>query len=521
MRQIKSTPEEGMMPRRIRSKGISRRREDRHREIFAWFPFIKGRRLSRRNALWRAIDNSFSAPLLRSGCCIRRLIPLIVLKFGGTSVEDSRKIDRILDIAESQLDSAPVLVSSAMGKTTNKIEEIIAYAVLGDGENAYRLTGEISSYHLGTAEEFLSGRYLEETVAAINDLINQFSSLVKGLTLLHECSPRSRDAMLAFGELLSTRIIAARARERGIECELLDSREFVITDENFNSARPIYALTDKAIRDKVFPQPLKLIVAQGFIGSTEKGVTSTLGRGGSDFSATIIGSALSAREVQIWTDVDGIMTSDPRYVKGAKTINSITYSEAGELAFFGAKVVHPATIQPAVKQQIPVLVKNSHNPSAVGTAILPAVNDKGVKAITGKKEITVVSISSSNMLNAYGFLKNIFTIFDKYKTPVDLISTSEVSVSMTIENTEQAKSIVRELEEMGTVTMEPRKAIICLVGQELWKDSVFVSRVFGALNGTPVRMISLGASDTNLSIVVPQDKLNETIQSLHDEFFGE
>ncbi|MCP4298889.1 MAG: aspartate kinase, partial [Proteobacteria bacterium] len=264
----------------------------------------------------------------------------------------------------------------------------------------------------------------------------------------------------------------------------------------------------------------KLIVAQGFIASTLKGVTSTLGRGGSDYSATIIGSSLSAEEVQIWTDVDGIMTSDPRIVDGVKTIQSITYSEAGELAFFGAKVVHPATIQPAVKQQIPVFVKNSTNPDAAGTAILPTVADKGIKAITGKKAVTVVSVTSSKMLNAYGFLKNIFTIFDRYKTPVDLISTSEVSVSMTIENIDRVDEIVKELEVMGSVTVEYNKAIICLVGQDLWKDSVFVSRVFGSLNGTPIRMISLGASDINLSVVVPEDRLNETIQSLHNEFFG-
>ncbi|MBI9099253.1 MAG: aspartate kinase [Spirochaetaceae bacterium] len=444
---------------------------------------------------------------------------MIVLKFGGTSVENCEKIDRVLDIANSQIDRAPVLVFSAMGKTTNKIEDIIEHAVIGDRDKANILVDQIKEMHLKTAGEFLSGGILASTQADINDLISQLSSLVKGLSLLHECSPRSRDALLSFGELLSTRIIASRAMERGIKTELIDARSFLITDENFNAAIPLLDKIDEAIGEKVFPEPLKLIVTQGFISSTENGVTTTLGRGGSDYSSTLIGSSLSAQEVQIWTDVDGIMTSDPRYVKGAKTINSITYSEAGELAFFGAKVVHPATIQPAVRQQIPVLVKNTLNPEGPGTSILPVVDDRGVKAITGKRDITVVSITSSKMLNAYGFLKNIFTIFDRYKTPVDLISTSEVSVSMTIENPEHVDNIVRELEEMGTASVEYKKAIICLVGQELWKDSVFVSRVFGSLNGTPIRMISLGASDTNLSIVVPENKLNETIQSLHDEFF--
>lgn len=445
---------------------------------------------------------------------------MIVLKFGGTSVENGEKIDRVLHIAKSQIDRAPVLISSAMGKTTNLIEEIITYAVLGEKENAYKLIEEIKENHLNIAESFLSGGILESTHADIMKLISRFSSLVKGLTLLHECSPRSRDALLSFGELLSTRLIASRAIELGINAELLDSRKFIKTDENFNAAIPQIEKIRIAVAKTIFPEPHKLIVAQGFIASTDKGVTTTLGRGGSDYSATLIGSALSAQEVQIWTDVDGIMTSDPRYVKGAKTIKSITYSEAGELAFFGANVVHPASIQPAVKQQIPVLVKNSHNPEAVGTAILPFVDDRGVKAITGKKSITVVSITSSNMFNAYGFLKNIFTIFDRFKTPVDLISTSEVSVSMTIDNLDKVEDIVGELGEMGTVSVESDKAIICLVGQELWKDSIFVSRVFASLNGTPVRMISLGASDTNLSIVVPEIKMVETIQSLHDEFFG-
>ncbi|MDA3810911.1 MAG: aspartate kinase [Spirochaetaceae bacterium] len=444
---------------------------------------------------------------------------MIVLKFGGSSVGNAQKIDRVLDIALSQIDKSPVLISSAIGKTTNTIEEIINYAVEGNKEKAFHLTDQIRDLHLNIAEQFLRGGIFESTHGDILELITQFSSLVKGLSLLHECSPRSRDALLSFGELLSTRIIASRAIERGINTEFLDSRELIITDENFNAAIPDRVMTDKMIQEKVKPEPGKLIVAQGFISSTERGVTTTLGRGGSDYTATIIGSALSAEQVQIWTDVDGVMTSDPRYIKGAKTIKSMTYSEAGELAFFGAKVVHPATIQPAVRQQIPVWVKNSHNPEAPGTAILPAVADKGVKAITGKKTVTVVSIASSNMFNAYGFLKNIFTIFDRYKTSVDLISTSEVSVSMTIENREFVDKIVEELEEMGTVTVEFNKAIICLVGQDLWKDSVFVSRVFSSLNGTPIRMISLGASDTNLSIVVPEVKMIETIQSLHDEFF--
>jgi len=305
---------------------------------------------------------------------------MIVLKFGGSSVQNGDRIRKALNIALSQIERAPVLVSSAIGKTTNTIESIIEYAVAGEKDKAFDLADSIKSEHINIASQILSAGILELTISEISELMCQFSSFVKGLSLLHECSPRSRDALLSFGELLSTKIIAACAAEQGINSELLDSRDFIKTDENFNAAMPDLIETEKMVKQNVFPISGKLLVAQGFISSTFNGVTSTLGRGGSDYTATLIGSALSAEEVQIWTDVDGIMTTDPRVVSGAKTIKSITYSEAGELAFFGAKVVHPATIQPAVRQRIPVLVKNSLNPDSVGTAILPVVKDKGVKA---------------------------------------------------------------------------------------------------------------------------------------------
>lgn len=444
---------------------------------------------------------------------------MIVLKFGGTSVRDASWIDNAINITLKQIDEAPVMVSSAMARVTNGIVDILALSEEGASEKAAETAEFIKNIHLETCHEFLTGENLDKAVSQVNEHFSAFTSLVKGLSLLKECSLRSKDALLSFGERLSTLLIHHRCVERGIPSELLDSRDFIKTDENFTSAGILPELCEELIKKHVSPEKGKILIAQGFIGSTEAGVTSTLGRGGSDYTATIIGSALDAKAVQIWTDVTGIMTSDPRHIQGTQTIENITYTEAAELAYFGAKVVHPSTIQPAVKKNIPVWVKNTGDTDAWGTKITGDIQGKGLKAISGKKDITVVTINSSKMLNAYGFMRRIFSIFEEYETPVDLVSTSEVSVSITIENRTNLVEIVKELEKLGQVKTEEDKSIICMVGYQLWKDPSFIARVFGTLKDTPVRMISLGSSDTNLSFVVPLDSMNQTIQLIHDEFF--
>ncbi len=442
---------------------------------------------------------------------------MIVLKFGGTSVQNAKWIDNAIDITFNQIDKAPVIVSSAMGKTTNAILEIMEYSKVGNSVKGLYIAAELKKTHVETCKKFLSGDNLLNAINRIESLFNDFESLINGLALLKECSSRSKDTLLSYGERLSTSIIYFRCLERGIKAELLDSREFIKTNEELSSVN--FDECNRLIPLFVIPEENKILVTQGFIASTSNRVTSTLGRGGSDYSATIIGSALDASEVQIWTDVTGIKTSDPRNITGTKTIDHMTYTEAAELAYFGAKVVHPATIQPAVKKSIPVWVRNTRDPEANGTKITSNVDVIGLKAISGKKDITVVNITSSKMLNAYGFLRQLFSIFEKYKTPVDLISTSEVSVSITIEDKSYLENIVKELMELGKVKIEEGKSIICMVGQELWKDSIFISRVFATLKDTPIRMISLGSSDTNLSFVVPGDFTDDTIQKLHNEFF--
>jgi aspartate kinase len=445
---------------------------------------------------------------------------MIVMKFGGTSVQDAAAMDRTLAIAESRLARAPVLVASAMAKVTDQLQQIARLVGEGKLEECEAMVAALEQRHAGCARAFLPEPHLGRCLADLAAVFEQLSALTRALSMLKEWSKRSNDAILSFGERLSTAILVHRARSRGMDAELYDARELVKTDDTFTAAMPIEDVTAAAIAARVRPRPGFLAITQGFIASTQGGATTTLGRGGSDYSATIFGAALKAEEVEIWTDVNGIMTCDPRIVPAARPIGAITYREAAELAYFGAKVIHPSTIQPAVNLGIPVRVKNTFEPDHPGTIIVTAAAGSGVRAIACKKGITLVSVGSSRMLLAYGFLRRIFEIFEKHQTPVDLIATSEVSVSVTIDNPAAIDRIARDLSEIGTVGVEAEKSIICLVGQDLWKDTEFLSRVFRCLHDVPVRMISLGASDINLSFVVPESATEGAVRSLHAEFFG-
>lgn len=444
---------------------------------------------------------------------------MIVLKFGGTSVQNATMMDRALDITSNRITDAPILVASAMSKITDTLIKLSAAAADGDGETAFALLEEIMKRHTNVAKEFLTGSNLEKATKQLDSYRQELYSLIKGVTLLKECSKRTLDTILAFGELLSTTLLAYRAKERGIPSEFVDSRLFMRTDDSFSNATPLMKEIRKLTKKYLKPVPGKIIVCQGFIGSTAEGVTTTLGRGGSDYSATLIGAAIGASSVEIWTDVDGIMTTDPRVISSARSIPEISYQEAAELAYFGAKVVHPSSIQPAVELKIPVWVKNTHNPDHPGTVILPDVESSGLRAIAAKKSITLINVVSSRMLNAYGFLSKIFSIFEKYRTPVDLIATSEVSVTMSVDNTSRLKEITHELQQYGEVDVRRNRAILCLVGKNIWDNGEWFIRAFTALRSIPVKLISYGGSHINLSLVVEEENCEEAIRCLHREFF--
>jgi aspartate kinase len=452
---------------------------------------------------------------------------MIVLKFGGTSVGNAAMMDRTLDIVSKYLDRSPILVSSAMTKMTDLLLSICKHAGRGESEQAFESLAQLEANHRNAAAELLAGDHpvvrAEATACAhaLDSLFGELSSIVRGLCLIREVSPRSQDAVVSFGERLSTRLLVHKAKAKGLSAELVDARSAIKTDEHFTSANLLKDATNEACRAAFQPKPGHLIISQGFIGSTEKGVTTTLGRGGSDYSATIIGAALGAESVEIWTDVDGIMTTDPRVIPHAKVLPEISYAEAAELSYFGAKVIHPSTIQPAVDLGIPVWVKNTKNPAARGTVITPAglAGVSGVQAIAAKKNISVITVKSTRMINAFGFLRRIFEVFDAHKVSVDLVATSEVSVSVTIEDATHLKAVRRDLEAFAEVVVEDHQAIVCLVGRGLWKDGTFMVKVFTSLKDLPVRLVTMGSSDINLSLVVPQPELEKAIQKLHDALF--
>jgi len=448
---------------------------------------------------------------------------MIVCKFGGTSVQDAEAMERVARIVGARLKDRPVIVASAMGKTTNTLLNCAQAAARGKRQEALDQLTRLREKHYREAQKLLSAKAQETDLEALSLQFKELSTLLKGLAILGELTPRSMDAVASFGERLSTLLLTEALLERGIPAQLVDARRCVITDDNFTRAAPLFDLTDIAIREHLLPvlRSGKVPVIQGFIGSTLDGVITTIGRGGSDYSAAIIGAALDAYDIQIWTDVDGIMTTDPRMVAEARRVKVISFDEAAELAYFGARVLHPATILPAVKKKIPVHVLNSYKPDQEGTLITDEApsSENPVKSIAYKRGITIINITSTRMLMAHGFLKKIFEIFDHYKTPVDVVSTSEVSVSLTLDDTSKLWDIVTELRKIGEVNVDGGKAIVCCVGDNLRNIPGVAHCVFSSLQDITIHMISQGASAINITFVIDEDRLSQAVTRLHDVFF--
>jgi len=440
---------------------------------------------------------------------------MIVMKFGGTSVESAEAIERIAGIVRGQLARRPIVVVSAMGKTTNKLLAIAGAAVAGQRDQALTLLDDLHTFHQTES----AGLGVEDQVDAH---FQELTELVKGLAVMGEMTPRSTDAVSAFGERLSSIIVTARFRSLGIDAIHLDSRSVIMTDRRHTQAAPIFAETYRRTCNTIPPLTAKhVVVMGGFIGSTEDGVTSTLGRGGSDYTASIVGAGIGADEIQIWTDVDGMLTSDPTILPGGYRVKQCSFAEAAELAYFGAKVLHPATVLPAIEKNIPVRILNSRRPQVEGTLITAEAprSTSPIRSIACKRNITLVNIVSTRMLMAHGFLKRIFEIFDRYETPVDMLATSEVSVSLTIDNTRSLGAITKEIEEFAEVTVEENQAIVCMVGDNIRHTPGVASRAFAGLGDINVRMISQGASLLNISVVVAAADLQGAVESLHREFF--
>jgi aspartate kinase len=452
---------------------------------------------------------------------------LVLMKFGGTSVEDASAIQRTARIVQGRIDNGqrPVVVVSAMAKVTDQLLVAAKSAGLGDRADALAISSGLRRRHLDTAAQLVPAERMGEFAPWIHNQFEALDEILRGLAAVGELTQRTNDLVISYGERLSSSMVAEAFLNCGIPSAQVDARECVITDGQHGRAIP----NDDAI-DERCPRLLGPLLEQGrvpvlggFIGSTLEGATTTLGRGGSDFTAALIGGAMQADAIEIWTDVDGVMTTDPRICPDALRVKTISFEEAAELAYFGAKVLHPATILPAVKKNIPVLVLNSRNPGNEGTRIT-AMAPQGrspFKSIAAKRRLTIIDLVASRMLMSHGYMRAIFEVFDRHKCAVDMVSTSEVSVSLTVDSSERLPEIAAELAKLGDVKYEGRKALVCLVGGNIRGQNGIAAQVFHAVRHVNVRMISQGASEINMSFMIEEDDVDEAVRSLHAAFFAD
>ncbi len=450
---------------------------------------------------------------------------MIVMKFGGTSLQDETAIKRVADLIVDRAEENPVVVVSAIGESTDQLEEISATASSKDRRHAYQLVLQFISYHRKLAEALgcKNDGNLKAVLKAVEDDLRRLTDTI--LQAGH-IARHIKDELSSLGEFCSAHILCAYLQSVKCTSQVVDAREIMVTDSHFGNAHPLMEESRIKITKRLKPIVENNIipVVQGFIGRDTFGRTTTLGRGGSDYSATFIGSILKAERVEIWSDVDGVLTADPSIVPHARRIRFMSFQEAAELAYFGAKVLHPATLLPAIEHDIPVKVLNSNRPDYAGTEISgrkPGGQENCIlKSIAYKEGITVIKVSSTRMLMAYGFIASIFEIFERYQTPVDLISTSEVSVSITIDDTSRLPEIRRELSRFAEIEVLQNKAIVCLVGEALQRDTEVTGDIFNALAEFFVYQISHGASDINISFVIDEENISAVVRTLHNLFFN-
>lgn len=450
---------------------------------------------------------------------------MIVMKFGGTSVENETAIQRVANIVLSRVEERPVVVVSALAGVTDSLLAMSRAAASGSVDEPLQSLRKLRRRHLTVLNALVEGPAEAAVRGQVQTLLDGLQDMLRGVAALGELSPRTSDNILSTGELLSSRIVSAVLEARGIHSELVDSRRCILTDASHTKAVPLFDQTSERLRDRVKPllQANRVPVVGGFIGATTQGVPTTLGRGGSDFSAAIVGAALNAQRIEIWTDVEGMMTTDPRLCPQAQRINVIGFDEASELAYFGAKVLHPATLIPAVEKNIPVYVLNSRQPANKGTCIRARAprSRTTFRAIAAKTGIRVINVKSPRVLMAHGLLRRLFETFELHSCATDLVSTSEASISVALDSSCDATGLVQDLQKLGEVEIENSKAIVCLVGKGIHGRLGIAASVFNtvAAANVNVHMISQGASEINISFVVEEGDVPKAVQALHRHFF--
>jgi aspartate kinase len=448
---------------------------------------------------------------------------MIVAKFGGTSVADAPAIARLIQIVRGRVDQRPLVVVSALAKVTDALLGLARQAESDDGRAVDAAVANLLARHEQIAGSLPGAAAVLEIIAAdAGDLLQELRG-IRGRAV----TPGELDAIAGRGELWSSRLVAAALAGEGIDAAWVDIRPIMLTDGRFSRATPDLQVVNQRAWDCLRPmiEAGRVPVTQGFIGATATGVATTLGRGGSDFTAALLGAALKAERVEIWTDVDGLMTADPRIVKSARILAAASYEEAAELATFGARILHPATALPLVRAGIPIVILNSTHPERAGTTIEPEaaverVGDSPIRSISCKQGITVVNIRAPRMLGTYGFLRALFEVFERHETVVDVLASGEVSVSLTIEDRSRLNALVRDLSELGEVWIEERRAIVAIVGIGLRTTPGLAGRVFNAVWPANVEVISQGSSAINMTFVVREEDGPDVVRRLHREFFG-
>ncbi|MBK5259375.1 MAG: lysine-sensitive aspartokinase 3 [Thermoanaerobaculia bacterium] len=450
---------------------------------------------------------------------------MIVIKFGGTSVGNSQRVSNAIDIVSERREQKPIVVVSALAGVTNELVAATEAARASDSARVDEIIRAVRQRHEDVAIQLVQQKidFFETFTRQLDKQIEQIHTILRGIALLGEITPRAKDKVVAIGEKLSSVLFAYSMMMRALPGEHVHSEDVVVTDNHFGEAAPLMGPTRENAQRVLIPliERGRIPVMGGFIGRTEDGATTTLGRGGSDYSAAIVGAAVGADEIQIWTDVDGMMTCDPRLIPNARVIDHISYVEAAELAWFGAKVLHPKTIAPAVELGIPVRVVNTHNVTSPGTLVDAdgGSHTHGPRAIAVKRSIAVVQMTANAMLGAHGFLARLFAIFEQLEVSVDLITTSEVSVSVTIDEKHNLAKLIEKLKPVADVEVLENQSIIAVVGRNLMKNTEVGARVFESLQGIDIAMFSLGTSGLNLSIVVNDSDADRAVKSVHRALF--
>jgi aspartate kinase len=449
---------------------------------------------------------------------------MIVMKFGGTSTQDAAAMANVAGIVQNHLARKPVVVISAIAQATNELEQIGKLAAEGSENQAHGVLENLFSRHYAIVDELIKDRQRhQELRKTISAYLGELETLIKGVAILRELTPRTLDRFYSFGELLSSLIVSYVFREKGVDAIWLDTKDFMITDDSFNRALPMMEMVSERLASAARPamEAGKVLVTQGFLGVTQQGERTTMGRESSDYSAAVIGAVLGAEDVQIWTDVDGVLTADPRVVPNPRKVKVLSFDEAYELSYFGAKVLHPNTMLPALERSIPIHVFNSRRPNLSGTLITSASNDSQamVKSIAFRASITILTVSPLRRLSPYIFWEHIYSVLTKHRLVPRMSATSEYKIAVALDANSNLGSAVRDLAEIGRVEAITGKGIVCVVGQNIRNSPGLVSRIFSILAERAIEMISYGGSASNVGFVVDENLIPEVVRRLHAEFF--